>query len=349
MHRRTSPSPPATVAAARFNVHGLIVEVSCALPGLRQVMADVLGPLQVLDLPAGFQPIEGSVDVYDADVVARHISPQAERFASFGDYAELWRDGERCWLLDDGWGLCEINFIRRSFRSWVLPQTHLNAIRAVDQAVLWPAAQVMLTRGLALLPAASVAHRGRGALLVSPFSLEPELSAILDAGHGLIGQRWTAIREEDGRPLMLAMPGRIERAPAPQLRSRASAILSIQPQQSEWIDLAANAATRCNYSWCDVIFVVEPGRRAVPRATPLTGASATAAIRRAWPMPDVGPSNRQAQLATRLAQQCRVYQVELSRDPRAILRLLDDLPTDVSFSRAKLAPSVPIAPRRIAV
>lgn len=349
MDRRTPISSPAALATARFNIHGLIVEVACSLPGLRQVMGDVLEPLRVAELPAGFQPIEGIVESYDADVVARHISPQAERVSTFGDYAELWRDGERCWLLDDAWGLTEINLLRRSFRSWVLLQTQLNSIRTLDQAVLWPAAQVMQSRGLTMLPAASVAHRGRGVLLVSPFSLEPELAAILDAGHGLIGQRWTAVREEDGRPLLLSMPGRIERAPAPQLRSRAGAILSISPQQAEWVDLAAVAQTKCNYSWCDVIFVVEPGRRAVPRITPLTGASATAAIRRAWPMPDVGQANRQAQLATRLGQQCRVYQIELSRDPRAVLRLLDELPTDVAFTRAKLVPSVHVAPRRLAV
>ena len=349
MDRRSTPPTLASRPTIRFNVHGLIVELRCALPALRQVLADLLEPLLIAEVPGGFDVIEGEVDPYDADVVARHISPQAQRLAAFGDYAELWRDGERCWLLDDGWGLCEINLLRRSFRSWVLPQTHLPPIRAVEQSILWPMAQVMMSRGVALLPAASVAHRGRGVLVMSPFSLEPELTAILDAGHGLIGQRWTAIREEDGRPLLLSMPGRIERAPTPQLRARAAPSLAIGPSQSEWLDLAAIAPSRCNYSWCDVIFVVEPGRRAVPRLTPLTGASATAAIRRAWPMPDVSPQNRQVQLATRLGQQCRVFQIELSRDPRAVLRLLDDLPTDVTFARAKLQATMHVVPRRIAI
>ena len=351
MHRRT-PTPPGSpdrVAQIplRFNVHGLIAEVCCALPGLRQVMADLFEPLRVAELPDGLVPIEGSVEAYDADVVARHVSPRAERVATFGDYAELWRDGEKCWLLDDGWGLCEINLIKRSFRSWVLAQSPLSAVRAVEQAIVWPLAQVMMSRGLAVLPAASVVHRGRGVLLVSPFSLEPELTAILHAGNSLVAQRWTAIREEDGRPLMLAMPGRVERAPTPQLRAKATALLSIAPSQTQWIDLATIAPSRCNYSWCDVVLVVEPGRRAVPRVTPLTGASATAAIRRAWPMPDVS-GNRQAQFATRLGQTAQVLQVELSREPHALLRLIEQLPVENAHVRGRLHASVHNAPARVA-
>lgn len=323
----------------RLNVHGLAAELCCTLPGIRQVMADLFSDLLVSEWPDGFSPIEGLVEAYDADVVARHISPMAERVAAFGDYAELWRDGERCWLIDEGWGLTEINLLKRTWRSWILPNCDLNPIRTFEQAVIWPMSQVMMARGLALTPAASIVHRGRGVLVLSPFNLEPELSMLVAAGHGLISQRWTAIREEEGRAVLLQMPGRVERSPIPQLRAKAKTGLSINPVQSSWLDLSKDARSVCNYAWCDVVLMVEPGRRAMPRMTMLSGASATAAVRRAWPMPDVGHMNRQAQLSTRLGQTSAVFQIELSRDPRALMRLLEQITVD-AVHRQKLQPSV---------
>lgn len=348
MDRARASNSDAARRVVRLNVHGLAAELRCTLPGIRQMTADLFAPLIVDEWPEGFQPVEGSVEAYDADVVARHISPQAERVATFGDHAELWRDGERCWLIDDAWGLCEINLLKRSWRCWMLPGTDLDPVRGVEQAILWPMSQVLMARGLSLLPAASVVHRGRGVLVLSPFSLEPELSALLDAGHGLIGQRWTACREEDSRPVLLQMPGRVERSPIPQLRSKARAVMSIEPMRNEWVDLAATSSTNCRYAWCDAVFLVEPGRRAAAKITPLSGASATASVRRAWPMPDVGHMNRQGQLATRLAQACGVFQVELSRDPKALLRLLDQLPAG-ALQKTRLHSTTHLTNTRIAV
>ena len=348
MDRASLEITEASRRSLRLNVHGLAVNLRCSLPGIRQMAADLFAPLIDSDWPDGFQVIQGSVEAYDADVVARHLSPQADRVAVFGDNAELWRDGERCWLLDDAWGLCEINLLKRSWRSWVLPGNALDPLRAVEQSILWPMSQALMARGLSLLPAASVVHRGRGVLLLSPFSLEPELSALLDSGHGLIGQRWTAVREEDGRPLLLQMPGRVERSPIPQLRNKARSPMSIEPMQTEWVDLAAAFNSSCRYAWCDAVLLIEPGRRAAARITPLSGASANAAVRHGWPMPDVGHKSRQALIATRLAQQCSIFQVELSREPIALLRLLEQLPADAS-QRAKLKPSTHLTNTRIAV
>jgi hypothetical protein len=347
MDRVCSTQPEADRRGVRLNVHGHAVELRCALPGLRQMAADLFATLIEDEWPDGQQVIEGLVESYDADVVARHLSPLADRVATFGDSAELWRDGERCWLLDDAWGLCEINLLKRSWRSWVLPRPDLDPLRAVEQAILWPMAQVLMSRGLSLVPAASIVHRGRGVLLLSPFSLEPELSSLLEVGHGLIAQRWTAVREEEGRPVLLQMPGRVERSPIPQLRQKSRSMM-IEPMRTEWVDLSSASGTQCRYAWCDAILVVEPGRRAAARITPLSGASATAALRRAWPMPDVGNANRHAQLATRLAQRCGVLQVELSRDPRALLRLLDEMPS-AGPQRTRLETSTHLANARIAV
>ena len=349
MDRATATFTEPERRGVRLNVHGLAVELRCTLPGVRQMAADLFAPLIDHEWPDGFQMIDGSIETYDADAVARAISPHADRVAVFGDSAELWRDGERCWLLDDAWGLCEINLLKRSWRSWVLPASELDPVRIIEQAILWPMSQVLIAKGLSLVPAASVVHRGRGVLVLSPFSLEPELSCLIESGHGLIGQRWTAVREEAGRPLLLQMPGRVERSPIPQLRQKARSLIAIEPLTNEWADLSAIPNASCRYAWCDLVLLVEPGRRAAARIAPLTGASATAAVRRAWPMPDVSQVNRQGQLAARLAQRASVFQVELSRDPRALLRLLEQLPAG-SADRAMLKSSTNVTPpRRIAV
>lgn len=311
--------------SVRLNVHGLAVELRCTLPGLRQVIDDLLGSLAAPEWPDGFTPVEGSIENYDADIVARSLSTSAERVASFGDDAELWRDQERCWLIDEAWGVCEVNLLRRTWRTWLLPIAEADPFRAVDHAVFWPMGQILSTRGLSIVPAASIVHRGRGVLLLSPFNLEPELSMLALAGHGLIAQRWTALREEDGKPVLLSLPGRIERSPVPQLRSR----LRIDPGTTtgpEWIDLSLQATTTCPYAWCEAALIVEPGRRATASSKPLTGASAVAALRRAWPVTELTSAQAHATLARRLAASATVCQIELSRDPRALLRLLESLP-----------------------
>lgn len=313
----------------RLNVHGHAAEIRCALPGVRQVAADLFADLLVDELPDGFAVSEGTIEAYDPDVVARSLSARADRVATLGDCAELWRDGERSWLLDDGWGLCEMNLLKRTWRSWVVPQAELDPVRVVEQAILWPMSQVIVPRGLAMVPAASIVHRGRGVLICSPFSLEPELASLLMAGHGLVGQRWTAVREEDGRPVLLQLPGRVERLPVPQLRSTVLPARNPIVNGPDWIDLSTDARTRCHYAWCDVVLLIEPGRRGQTRMTALTGASATSAVRRAWPMPDIASAARHGALATRLGQSCSVYQVELSRDSRALTALLDQIPQDL--------------------
>jgi hypothetical protein len=333
--------------AMRINVHGHAVEIVCALPGVRQVMTDLLAELSVEAWPDGFTPVEGRVEVYDADAVARSISPQAEPVLNLANGAEVWRDGERTWLIDENWGLCEINFLKRTWRSWVLDATQIDPLRATEHAVLWPMAQVLAVRGLPLLPAPSVVHRGRGVLLLAPFNLEPELAMLLSAGHAVVGQRWTALQDEAGRCLLRSMPGRVERSPIPQLRMKSSvdARVSMPKGVGEWYDLltiAGASATDAgaSYAWCGAVFVIEPGRRAIADARALTGASAAAAVRHAWPMPDVGPGSRQSKRAVSLVQSTPVYQIELSRDPRALLRLLDSLPSDAD-DRARLKLSIP--------
>src|SRR5581483_10770081 len=107
------------------------------------------------------------------------------------------------------WGLSELNLLKGQFRSWVLPHPSIEPYRVFEMAVLWPLAQLLRAKGLHLLPGISVARSGWGMLLISPFSIELELSALVRAGFKVIGQHWTILREEDNRVAMLHLPGQI--------------------------------------------------------------------------------------------------------------------------------------------
>lgn len=325
----------------RLNLHGHTVEIAARLPGLRQVIHDLLASLAVDAVPEGFHPVEGLIEPYDADVVARHISPNADCVARFGDGAELWREAERNWLIDDNWGLCEINLLKRTWRSWVLPIAESEPMRCLDRAVLWPLACVLAPRGLVMIPAPSIVHRGRGVLLLAPFNLEPELSLLAHAGHGVVSSRWTAIREEAGRSLLLQVPGKVERSPVPHLRMRLAVDFEHQPCVGQWYDLCP-PDQMMHYADCSIVLLVEPGRRAMASLKPLTGASAQAAVRHAWPMPEFSQSSRPTRTALQLAQQSAIFRIELSRDPRALLRLLDQINTEPLPTPAKstLRPSL---------
>src|SRR4051794_22381010 len=120
--------------------------------------------------------------------------------------------------------MAEITLLRAPWRSWVLPAPRIDPHACAELAVLWPLAQLLRGRGVHLVPAASVARDGWGALILSPFSVEPELTALVRAGWQIIGQRWTAVRDEraereegDGLTL-LHLPGWVERDLEPRVR-----------------------------------------------------------------------------------------------------------------------------------
>jgi hypothetical protein len=304
-------------------VHGLAVAIECDVPSLNLPIHNALGTFAVTEWPEGFSCTVGQVRAYDETTVLRHLSSTAKPVPTAGAILELYEEGERFWLLDDRWGLAEINLLKGTWQSWVLPQPTTDVVRVVENAVLWPLAQLLRGRGLSLIPAASIVRDGWSALICSPFAIEPELSALVESGARMIGQQWTALREEDGRVAMLHLPGHVERFAPPRLRAGAVHVTANREAGYRWVDLTSERPNASqHHAFCDAVLLVDRGRRPAPSMRELNKTSAVTELRAAWPIHEL---RRTGLFATKLAQQCPVYSVQLSRDPQDLLRLLDEM------------------------
>jgi len=313
----SSPRTRADVPARlKFAVHGPVVEVENFLPGLGPHLDRLLGAFSVPSWPDGFLPVHGTVRAYDQADVLRHLSPGARPLPRVHDLTDVFEDGERFWVVDERWGMAEINFLKGHWRSWVLPRPQFDALRCAEMAVLWPLAQLLRPRGVHLLPAAAAARDGFAFLLVCPFGVEGELNELADAGYKLIGRRWTAVREEDGRAALLHMPAATGRTIA---RAMGGTI-----EESDSADGSRSDPWQ-NHAFCDAVLIADAVRR--PRASlkelPVTAAAGR--LRSAWPIAELHPSRRHSPLPGRLAHLCRCAELQLSRDPADLLSLLDSL------------------------
>ena len=319
--------------------------MSCEVPSLDEYAQQWLWPFETDLLPDGIACTGGTVRRYDAQEVMRHLSPSAVPVATPGQLLELYQEGERFWLVDDRWGLCEINVMKGTWRSWILPHPTLDPVRVAEMAVLWPMAQLLRPKGLYLLPAAAAARGGFGLLILAPFNLEGELRALVHAGYNLIGQRWVAVREDAGRIELLQMPGQIEREASPRLRDA-----SLGPA-SRWVDLTSE---HCGIvrpqATCDAVLVVEPGRRPTAHVTEVAEQRATDAVRRSWPITELHPFRKHGQLPQKLSHASRCWTAQLSRRPEDLLVLLDSIRSPACTAMITLPSSASVgAPREAAV
>jgi len=272
--------------------------------------------------------VHGSVRPYEQAEVLRHLSPAARPLPSADGLASVFQDGERFWVVDERWGMAEINFLKGQWRSWVLPRPQFDAPRCAEMAVLWPMAQLLRARGLHLLPAVSAVRDGFAFLLLCPFGAEPELTALARAGYKIIGQRWTAVREEDGRLALIHLPGRIERGFAGPFHSRTAmgTERATAGADARWTDLNAMFPGSAQlHAFCDAVLVADAGRRPHARATTLDAPGALHLLRQAWPIVELHPHRRHSALPLKLSQQCRCVEVQLSRNSTELLDLLEEV------------------------
>lgn len=322
----------------RLCIHGLAVQVLCGVPRLNWPIHHALGDFATPAWPDGFSPVAGAVQPYDESVVMRHLSPNAAAIAT-DDLTEIYEHGERFWIVDDRWGIAEINLLKLTWQSWVLPHATMPAWQVVEAAVTWPLAQLLRPKGLTLLPAASVSRDGFGVLILSPFGIEPELTALAASGWGVVGQRWTALREDDGRVSMLSLPGQVERLSGPRYRAADGHNATLAT--SNWVDLTLERpGCSQHHAYCDAVVVVDAARRGSARAKPVKGTGSASILKNAWPIFDLHVPSRQTHLPARLAASATVIEAHLSRNARDFVDLLGKLSSTRAAAPARLQPLV---------
>jgi hypothetical protein len=304
-------------ASRRLAVHGALVEIDCQIPALEPTIGRMLSAFATTDWPkGGAGASHGSILPYDQAEVARRLPAKAKPLHRPGELTEIYAEDERAWLIDDRWGMTEINLLRSQWRSWILPQVQLDAVKLADMTVLWPLAQLLKNKAIHLLPAMSVVRDGFALLILSPFGLEPELAAMLARGYRIVGQRWTAVREEEGKLALLHMPGMVQQKNSSSLKDAGNV----------WVDLTAvypNASLQ--HAFCNAVAIVDAGRRPKAGLRTWSAHDASTVLRLSWPIPELNQNRRQGQIATRAAQLCLCYQFQLSRDPKDLLFLVDSV------------------------
>ena len=195
----------------RYRIHGLQAELTCHLPALLEPLDQALGSFLAGPAPEQGSAVSGVIRPFNRAEALRHLSSTATRLSGPDDLVELYQDAERFWLIDDHWGLCEINVLKGRWRSWILPEATADMQEIAERAVLWPVAQLLRPRGLCMVPSAAAMRDGWGVLIFSTFGIEPELTALVRAGFRIVGQNWTALREQGRQISMLQMPGHVHR------------------------------------------------------------------------------------------------------------------------------------------
>lgn len=327
---QTSPATANKAVILDIALDGLPCQITCAVAEISAQLGELLAPFAVSAGCTRFAAT-GLIRPYIESEVMRHMSPTA-RAVPCGDCGpELYREDERYWLVDEHWGICEINFLRHQWRSWILPAARTPFMSLADDAVLWPLAQILRCRGLHMLPAVSVARAGWGALVLTAFSIAPELSCLAGAGYRVIGQRWTALRLFDQTVELLALPGWVQRETQPSNSRRPTA------ETEAYIDLAAGRPdVSAASAACSAIVICEPGRRSERHLVELTPPEAHEALRSAWPIMEIHPVRRPFHLAGDLARGCRCFRAQLSRRPEDLAIMLDW----IEATAARVAPPI---------
>lgn len=316
----------------RFALYGAAVGLTSFVRAMDPEIEHLLGGFRVNHFPQGRLPISGTIWPYEQSHVLKHLSATARRVHNHSGAAELelYEEAERFWLVDDRWGIVEMNLLKGHWRTWLLKNPAMDLVRCAHFAILWPMAQLLRARGLYLVPAASVSFAQRSFLLIAPFGIEPELSQLIRGGYRVIGQSWTALREHDGRFEMLHLPGYVDRPVPFGMR------LTGGDATPSWIDLIQDyPGSASGQGWCDGVVLLETGRREQADLRSLDRGAAGQLLRKAWPLFELHPNRRHGQLPARLAQKIPCYGLTLSRQPKDLLKVLSRIATPSAASVAR--------------
>lgn len=264
--------------SAVFAVAGVPLEFECSLPGVRQVVCDRFRPfVGDCEIPS----IHGSIEPVASLDLHRFPLDQLDRLdeSTWGDRATIIR-------IDDSVGLIRIDRLRRCWHAYVIDR--IDAGSLVDDAVVWPASQLLAGHGRHVIRGVALKVHASGVLVVGLTPGECE--------------RWLAV---DHRRLAKNQHVTLE---------------------LDETDIVASPV-RDHLSSMRISTVMLIGRDGRPGSVrTLVGNDAVTEIRRHWPIVEAGTSRRESAFISQLAALTRVIRVSVGRDLAVIDRLLGRRP-----------------------
>jgi hypothetical protein len=304
---------------SRFSVYGAAVAISNGCGQLNDALRLFLRSFEVTrNSREGLETI-GEIRPFELGEVTRSLLSAGETQRRCDALVSIYSRGERHWVLDDRWGVCEIDLLRHRWRSWVLPHASLDAVQLVESAVMQPLAQLLRPRGVELVPAVSLERGGWAALVIAPYPITAEVSGAIRAGYRVVGQRWTALLRKSDRIVLRHVPGVME---VPRGAGGKWIGKSI-----EWTDVTTgNPWATAETAWCDAVVTIGAGRRSRSCGRIVPAHEARGLLRRARSISALPVDWGCLQhCAAALAERCMCMQVELSRHEEEFLQLLEIL------------------------
>jgi len=328
---------------SHFSIHGPAVTLINSCRNLDEQISFFLDPFSLKRHSSEALEIHGQIRPFDLAEVTRSFSAAADSRRCCDELVEIYSLAERHWIVDERWGVCEIDLLKHRWRSWLLPHPLLDPVALVEAAVLQPMAQLLRLRGVELVPAISIERAGWGALIIAPYPISAEIARIVRAGYRVIGQRWTALVRQNGRIALRRVPGVLESPVLPgKSLSRAAA----------WIDLTRdNPWASADLAWCDAVLAIAPGRRSNSQGRVVPTGESQAFLRHVWPLRQLPLDRPRQHPAATLAGQCICLSLQLSRHEDEFLQMIEfarkrsTSRVQVSISRALRRITVPASPR----
>jgi hypothetical protein len=304
-----------------FSIYGAVVRIENCCPsdracaGLADKIDQALGVFSVARSIGDPVETHGVIRPFEISEVMQSLSRATASMRYADRLVEIYSNTERHWLLDDRWGVCEIDLLKHRWRSWIIPGTTLDAVQLAEAAVVWPMAQLLRLRGIELVPVISVERSGWGALVFAPYPIPREIHRIIRAGYRVVGQRWTALMRQGERIVMRHIPGLTE-SPAESRSIRSKPV---------WTDLlAGNPWSSAEVAWCDAVLAIVPGRRSKSCGRIVPSEMAGQLIRRVWPICELPVGRmRVDHPALFLGEQCLCLSLQLSRHEDEFLELIE--------------------------
>jgi hypothetical protein len=292
-----------------FSVYGPAVTLTNSCRQLDEPIELFLGGFALKGDSPGPAEIHGQIRPFDLTDATRSLSAAAGGRRRCHDLLEIYSLAERHWIVDQRWGMCELDLLKHRWRSWVLPHPLADGVRLAEEAALHPMAQLLRLRGVDLVPAISIERAGWGALVIAPYPISAPIARIVRAGYRVIGQRWTALVRHNGNVLLRRVGGAME---------------SSTPHGG-WIDLTAGNPWACaELARCDAVLAIAGGRRSRSQGRVVAPDQAQAFLRHVWPIRQLPPDRPSLQHpAAALAGQCVCLSLQLSRHEDQFLQLVE--------------------------